>query len=517
MFIFTLYQNIMLSKIISNYKSKEGPFLSAVIFLIPVYFILDANNQFWELIPFSGSLKITCVATICATFFYLLLSVWLNRYKVAVLLTLLMLWYLFCKTIKVKLASFQLFSFVDNLGYYFIFSVVLLLLVIVAVFVAKDSLVKKAASYFNVLFTLLVIIEAGKVGVHLLQTKKQKTISENVQLKSVHVQSKPDIYLIVLDEYAGIRSAESNFNFNNQSFVNKLREQGFFVANTPNSNYNSTLFSLSSMLNMNYSASFLKQDLNDISVFGKAAKEIQFNRLTPFLTANGYAVKNYSGFRIQSVPSGAFYFMAIENRLALEKTLGNVLRNEVFTRLPSNSLQRLLGTHLAQVDAYNKSVYTKCLEEFNNLNEQEAPEFVYAHFFMPHEPFMNKEDGTERKYADAFFDKRKGTYKSAYVDYMKYANKQIGGLVDLLLKQRREKIILLVSDHGERFTNGEKKGTAYNNFFAVYDSKKKYGGFSDTFSLINTFRVVLNTHFNQTLPMLENKKLNVYTGKNELF
>ena len=75
----------------------------------------------------------------------------------------------------------------------------------------------------------------------------------------------------------------------------------------------------------------------------------------------------------------------------------------------------------------------------------------------------------------------------------------------------------VVSDHGERFTTGATKGSAYDNFFAVYDSQKKYYGFSDTFPLINTFRVVLNTYFNQELPMLENKKLNVYTGESELF
>lgn len=506
----------MWSKVINAFKLKEDLPLLLITFTIPCYFIVDANNQFLGLIPLAGSLQILVYLIVGALSIFLLLCYFINPNKATILLSTYLTWYLYFKTIQVKLVSIHILSIFSNLSYFLGCTIVLLMLITVIVFFLRESRVKKMSKYLNLLFIIFLITEVGKMWLQLIYENPRHYNTNQLEFKAITSQIRPDIYLLVMDEYAGFQSSETNFNYNNQEFVNKLRADNFFVANSPNSNYNSTLFSLASMFNLNYSNSFIEKNLKDISAFGQAAKEIQYNILVPFLISRGYIIKNYSGFRIESIPSGAFYFMAIENRLALEKTFGNVLKNELFSRLPSNSLQRFLGTQIAQVDEYNQAVYRKCKKEFSkdsNMN----PKFVYAHFFMPHEPLLYSKDGKVRKYSDVFLDKRMGTYKKSYAEYLQYTNSQISTLINLILNKKGDKIVLLVSDHGERFTKGTTKGSEYNNFFAVYNSQKKYNSFSDTFPLINTFRVILNDYFNQELPMLENKKFNVYNGKKELF
>lgn len=497
------------------FSVKENLFLLVFIIFLPLYFILDANNQFWGLIPFWGSLKIVFYLFLGSLLSLFLLFLLMGLERAAVLLSIYMSFYLFFKTIQTKLISFDSLTLFSSLGNFLAACSLGLLAITIIVLVQSIPNVKRLGQYMNLLFLVLFLVEVGKMSLNLIRIKPKQD-ANTVQLRPVVLQDKPDIYLIVLDEYGGIQSMQDKFGYNNIDFVKYLQTEGFFVASAPNSNYNSTLFSLSSMLNLNYSNSFIDKDLKDISAFGNAAKEIQYNCLTPFLVSNGYVIKNYSGFRIGDIPSGVFYFMAIENRLALQKTFGSVLKNEIFTRVSSNSLQKLLGTHIAEVDEYNHSVYTYFLNEAS-AKKNGKPKFVYAHFFMPHEPFLNKKDGTVRKYADAFFDKRKGTYGKSYIEYLEFVNKRMRGLVNELINEKGEKIILLVSDHGERFVKGSMKGSDYNNFFAIYNSQKNYTGFTDTFPLINTFRVVLNTYFNQRLPMLGNKKFNVYTGKMELF
>ncbi len=500
------------------FSNRQNLFLLTFLVTLPLYFILDANNQFWGLIPVEGSVKIFSLTIFFSIVVYFLFFLFVNALEKTIFVgASYLFWYLFFRTIQTKIAAINFLSFQINLGYFILTSICFLIVLTVVVFRQKSQVARNLANYVNLLFLVLCIVEVVKLGFNFSKSQVVKD-APSVKLSPVVNASKPDIYLLVMDEYAGIRSLEDKLGFNNQEFVNKLRQMGFFVSSSPNSNYNSTLFSISSLLNLNYSNSFIEKDLKNIAAFGKAAKEIQNNILVPFLQANSYSIKNYSGFRMPGIKQAdAFYFMAIENRLALEKTFGAVLKNEILTRVPSNFLQRVTGTHIAKVDAYNIAVYDSLSCFLKRDAEAISPYFVYAHFFGPHEPFLYLKNGTPRNYADVFYDKRKGRYAKGYVEYLQYMNIRMEKIIREILTKEGDKIILLISDHGERFTEGALKGSAYNNFFAVYNTHLNYKGFSDTFPLINTFRVLLNNNFNQNLPMLNNKKMNVYTAKSELF
>ena len=120
--------------------------------------------------------------------------------------------------------------------------------------------IAKLTSVINVVSLLLVGItvvqiiphEAQRLTSENLGVDKQ-AISEIVNLKSTQKPSQlPDVYYIIFDKYASNQSLKDYYDFDNQQLATALEERGFYVASDARTNYPSTIFSLSSSLNMNY-------------------------------------------------------------------------------------------------------------------------------------------------------------------------------------------------------------------------------------------------------------------------
>ncbi|SVE07528.1 uncharacterized protein METZ01_LOCUS460382, partial [marine metagenome] len=62
----------------------------------------------------------------------------------------------------------------------------------------------------------------------------------------------PDIYYIILDEYAGSKTLNDTFDYDNSEFINFLNTAGFSTPLQTQSNYFVSFLSLSSTLNMQY-------------------------------------------------------------------------------------------------------------------------------------------------------------------------------------------------------------------------------------------------------------------------
>ena len=64
--------------------------------------------------------------------------------------------------------------------------------------------------------------------------------------------SKPDIYYFVFDRYAGQKTLNDYYEFDNSPFLNELTSKGFYVAENSHTNYPSTELSIASSLSMDY-------------------------------------------------------------------------------------------------------------------------------------------------------------------------------------------------------------------------------------------------------------------------
>ncbi|MGB3155430.1 MAG: hypothetical protein WBB06_12570, partial [Chitinophagaceae bacterium] len=175
-------------------------------------------------------------------------------------------------------------------------------LLLLAIYIKKSKRkFNNISTYLNLLFLLMILLD---LGVLLVKIKKRKTPkllefpSEMIQCDSC---AKPDIYLIIADEYAGKTELQDLFSFNNTNFENNLKTRGFYVVKGSTSNYNRTVYSMASLLNMNYLDNLKSNILNNTDL-DYCSDLINKNSVISFFKKMGYKIYNFSPFDLTGNP-----------------------------------------------------------------------------------------------------------------------------------------------------------------------------------------------------------------------
>ena len=138
------------------------------------------------------------------------------------------------------------------------------------------------------------------------------------------------------------------------------------------------------------------------------------------------------------------------------------------------------------------------LDLLKNLPDMQGPKFVFAHINCPHNPFVFGPKG-ERVGARNFLnfaDRR--VYLGQYI----FVTHQIRDVIAALLENSESPpIIVLQSDHGPK-TLGQDAATRIFNALHLPDSGKEY--LCDSFSPVNTYRLIFNQYFDTDYELLPN-------------
>ncbi len=320
-----------------------------------------------------------------------------------------------------------------------------------------------------------------------------------------------DIYYIILDAYSSPDVIRQIMGFEKEDeMVASLEKRGFFVAKQSLSNYYATGLSLPSSLNMIYLQSRQASNSN--------LKMVEDNAVKDFLGYYGYrylhfgadAFTYFNRYADENVNLTLFspYQWAVWENTAFSH-VENFLNNEV--RFAAK--MRFLDRRFLQWERVQFQ-----LRKLAEVPEKRgAPVFVFAHFLLPHAPYVFDADGN-------FVTGKEATERNAVENYLgqvAYINKEVVKLVDTLLERSEpEPIIILQGDHGFRFSNDE---DMLKNL-AEPDRAKKLivpginslpilnayyfpdGGdklLYDSITPVNTFRVLLNYYFGQNLDLLD--------------
>ncbi|RYE00291.1 MAG: hypothetical protein EOP50_03830, partial [Sphingobacteriales bacterium] len=310
--------------------------------------------------------------------------------------------------------------------------------------------------------------------------------------------ARPDIYLLVLDEYAGARSLQA-MGFDNRSFLDSLRRSGFWVATGSRSNYDFTPFSMASMLQMQYIDSSMERCGDDARTILSAVHAISDNETMRILRREGYDIRFEAPFDNSINPAPTLNEFG---DFAWKQLFGNSLPGRVrrdFARNidPFSSLFRpVYGYNNAVQRRKDLERYRAVLNATIDSNPARPPRFVYQHLLLTHHPYLFDSAGKPLKHmADASEE------RSAYLDQVCYANALQLEQVDRILKGgRRNTVIILLSDHGYR--QGGAAVSPFDNLQAVYYPNRDYSGLDVPESPVNVFRHVFNRHFEQHWPLL---------------
>jgi Sulfatase len=327
-----------------------------------------------------------------------------------------------------------------------------------------------------------------------------------------------DIYYIVLEEYAGQRTFQELFGFDNRPFLNFLRTQGFYVADRSTTNYPSTSMSLSSSLNMRY-----------LDGVGAAAKGDDWgpvyqmlrneNEVGSYLKARGYryvhmgswwhptAINRSADLNVRFRRSASEFSSTL-----LETTLLQPISQDL-PRSLQTILNHRLGIALRTLWAF---------EEIPKIKELPGPKFVFAHIISPHYPYVLDRSGRYQKPEE----EATRTEAQNYLEQVMFVNKRIIDTVKVLLQgpASQRPIVIIQSDEGP-YKPADHAPATPQEVLRKYEILNAYylpgvdlsqSGLYPSITPVNTFRLLFDVAFHDHLPLLPDRNYS-YPDQDHLY
>jgi len=364
---------------------------------------------------------------------------------------------------------------------------------------------------FNVVRLADFAVTGGRAAAAMSSASPEVQVPDNVR--------RPDIYYIILDRYANADTLQEVYGFDNSSFLAELERRGFTVADSSWSNYFKTALSLSSSLSMDYldgEALAAVQGLERQS-FYPANLMLQGRLAVPAtLKSIGYEyihIGNWwepSATNVDADVTVRFEEGAEFSAALLSTTAWMLTQPLNPTEAPDTAETRFLRAREHTLFAFDR---------LEDAADRPGPTYVFAHFLVPHTPYVFNADGTRPTQADL----RARSGDESYLQQLLWANERILRVLDHLLNAPPDEqpVIILQADEGplpDRFAADE---GSFDWLQATPEEiAQKFGilnavhlprvdatgvGFHDRLSPVNTFRIVFTTYFGAELPLLPDR------------
>lgn len=351
---------------------------------------------------------------------------------------------------------------------------------------------------------ILVNVVTYSVNENYVIPQKQDTNSIPVEDVSKFTVSKPeklpDVYYIILDEYAGPRSLEF-LQYDNSDFFSYLDKRGFYLPPDSHSNYPMTHFSVPSSMNMKY-VNYLSDQLGKESKNYIPATELLFNsQVTHNFKSLGYKIVIFNSGWVS--PDD---FKDVDVSLCKdEKIINSVLLDAV----ARTSMMGYFVERWSEQEIRDR-ILCAFLELPTVKDNYEEPVFVFAHILLPHPPYVFGPNG-EKITPGSPLNSEKWDEKLAYLDQLKFTNKKSYEVIEKILEDKeRQSIIILQSDHGSGFIDwknptDEMLKQRFSNLNAYYLPGDAKNQLYEKITPVNSFRLIFNAYFNGNYPLLDDK------------
>lgn len=475
-------------------KISRYPFF---LYLLPFFFVFHGFTENFFLIPVIPSLlllaKYCCITFVLHGVFFLIFR---SNHKASLFSFILLCVFFFFGIFHDLLKEIVPGSFLT--AYSFVVPFLLLLVLIAFLIIRKKTTAYKLAIYLNTVFIFFIIIDFFS----LLQ--KTSNYDRQRQIKSISREfiacdacNKPDIHLIIADEYAGEKTLKDIYNSDNSLFYENLKKRKFQVVKNSFSNYNLTPLSIASILNLDY-PELKSDDLSHIPML-PVYNLIDTNILVPFFIFHGYEFVNNSIFQVSGQPQLTIQpFTPVSTRLIESQTMINRLMKDLGYLLIKWGVSKKAHGDNAYTTMNNNNKVIANLKKQVVVNSSK-PRFTYSHLMMPHFPYYFDSLGKATPLSQIVDDKANYWQVDKYLSYLKYTNVVLLNLVDHILQHSvKPPVIILLSDHGFRLFS-EKVDNKYHfyNLNATYLPSQYTINFPDSISNISYMRSLVNLLFRQ--------------------
>jgi hypothetical protein len=374
---------------------------------------------------------------------------------------------------------------------------------------------RTTTTVLNVVAVALIVINLFNIASYEIKLARRDTGTpqeSNTQALAAsnltELNTLPDIYFIILDEYAHPDTMREWYGYDNSEFFTSLEGKGFFVASQSKTRASMTAQCLSQVLSMEY-LNFVEYESNvtyyEAYVWNdENFRKVAYNQVADFLKAQGYQYITF-GNRVSGICWERYPEDSADLRFNYFEEAATPWVSEFQEILWNTTMLRPFYLHLVggqyETAWRRNTLYT--LEHLKELPEMDGPQFVFAHFMCPHPSFVFGPGGEYVAPENRLNFRDKQFYRGQYI----FITTEIEKVVDALMeKSEIPPIIILQSDHGLRPHHPEIEigGDEWHKILNVmYLPGMDYSEISNSISPVNTFRLIFNHYFGADYPLLE--------------
>lgn len=458
-----------------------------------IYFKNAGEAKFIDIIP--TILLYVFVAVVLSLLFFLVFK------KVSKALTM-------TNAALIFLCNFELFVIaIRKCAYkYYVVSVVGIVLLIGIGYLLwrlNEDFVRDLNTVFAVVLTLLIMkngLPTIPTIVHKMNVTVQKQQNiEAMQIQRVNPDGAPNVYYLIFDEYGGPQNLKELMDFDNEAFLDILREEKFNVSgNSYNMESILTNTIIPNLLNLEYVA-------DDEMIQEERDKYLKSADLYLIMNALGYDINTCSHVVYLDNSMSKYSY---QSKPTFEDKAGYwVLRRSVFVHIYdmlTNDIQGVIPSF--EEEMIHSMNY--CMELADLAVQEQNPQFCLAYFNAPHLPFCFQEDGRVSTKEECY-----QWTADNYLSYMKWVSHRMEEIAEHIVTTDPDSIVIIQSDHGARYLKWQAESNPdmeldmskdiyqHNILNCVYYKGEQFD--IDGLNGINTLRKVLNTEFGLEMEMIE--------------
>jgi hypothetical protein len=525
---------------------QQTPFYPLLLGLYPVLFLWAANFVQITWVGVERSLIIAvCITVIVFLACILLLR---NLIKAAALAGLMLVLFYSFGQLFPFIDQFQVFGFIIG-RYRYILILWGVMFAVGAFFILKTSSdLRNMTLTLNLVGCLLITYTLGQLGyltiTHPSQNPQKTAGGSKTQVASTTQsvqQNTPDVYYIVLDGYDREDLLKDDFDLDNSKFISSLEALGFVVPDCTTSNYNNTVTSIGTTLNMNYldALGYSYSELAQVDPMVRLAslpiknlvmqkfmdmgyKIITLKSVWPFINyPNSDIVYDFQADSgaLAKLEAYKFQYMFMMTTMLRTVILVTQAEPDKFNNLPQPILDFINPLYNKYsglyVQTYRQNVYQ--LDKLESVAQVPGNKFLYAHLMATHTPFVFTASGNYRIDRNINFSSddsslKKGSDKQGYINSISYVNGRILTIVKkILAESKTPPIIILQGDHASNIS-GRRDNRQFKILNAYYLPQNGNEKIYPNITPVNTFRLIFSYYFNQDYPLLPDQSIWIKSG-----
>jgi hypothetical protein len=385
-------------------------------------------------------------------------------------------------------------------------------LIIIWFIFKRTQITRVTTTVLNLVTLVLIAMPVIQIINYYIHNNMARTtnteIDDSTKLTYMMGGDLPDIYYIILDRYSRADIILAETGYDNSAFTQALEDRGFFVARCSRSNYQTTLPSIASTLNMVY-LDELTEEQAWVNNENSLVPYIRDNAVRRQLEDIGYHTVNLAAYQNVQWPDAEYFIDPLAAKTS-SRTSGYISPFEVIL-LHTTLIRIILDMQTQSVSKLTDMInfpyaeyiqqQTFILDKIPELPFLPSPVFAYIHINIPHTPYVFGQTGellNAQTVEEGFTQvQNEGVISEGYVGQVQFINQRILAIVDqLVANSGNDPIIIIQGDHGFVGIDAD----AILNAYLVPDTVHEH--LYDSITPVNTFRILFSDLFNVSFPLL---------------